>query len=106
MLYLTLVPYTVDKRGSCYNVIIPKIHYTFAVLLFVILPVLVLLAYGWLRFSGVETGLFQPYFSLYAILTCALLAEFFISGLHTIEELKLEHRVFMERQIKIERALK
>lgn len=106
MLYLTLVPFTVDKSGSCYNVIMPKIHYTFAVLLFVILPVLILFAYGWLRFSGVEIGLFLPYFSLYAVLTCAMLAEFFISGLHTIEELKLEHRVFMERQIKIQIALK
>ena len=101
MLYLILVPYTVDKRGSCYNAIMPKIHYTFVMLLFVILPVLILFAYVWLSFSGADIGLFKPYFSLYAVLTCAMLAEFFASGLHTIEELKLEHRVFIERQIKI-----
>ena len=83
----------------------PKIHYAFAMLLFVILPVLILLAYAWVSFSGVETSLFQPYFSLYAVLTCVLLAEFFVSGLHTIEELKLQHRVFMDKQIKVEKAL-
>ena len=73
ILYLTFVPYTNDKIGSCFNAVMPKVHYALAVILFVIMPMLVFLANALMRISGAEPGLLMPYFTLFAVLSCVLL---------------------------------
>ena len=100
VIYLTFVRYKRDKISKCFNTLMPKVHYTISVLLFVINPVLILLAYALMLISGAYTRLFLPHFTLYAVLSCVLLIWFFARGFQTIEQLKIEHGMFLERQIR------
>ena len=75
----------------------PRVHYAISILNFVIIPVLTLQAYALMLISGKYTRLFLPYFTFYAILSCLLLVWFFAIGFQTIEQLKIELALFLER---------
>ena len=95
VLYLACVPIRQDRAPNqgegFYNRCMPACHYCLALFLFLVTPMVVVIAYIYLLVSGTETGATISYLTFYAILTLLLALQFFISLIDVFERLKLEN---------------
>ena len=92
ILYITFVSYRRETEGeSSFNKCMPITHYVLAIILFVVSPTIIIIAYFSLLASTVETKALFPYFTFNFILTVILALWFFIYLLDVFERLKREN---------------
>ena len=75
-----------------------KLHYSIAILLFVIVPVINILVYLTMLTSGAESGILFSYLTFYATLSALTLISFLTVLLDDFEELKWEHKTYMKHR--------
>ena len=80
------------------NICSAKLHYSIALLLFVIVPVFNILVYLMMLASGAESGILFSYLTFYATLSTLILISFLTVLLDDFEELKQEHNTYMGRR--------
>ena len=82
-----------------------KLHYSIAVLLFVVLPVFNILVYLTMLVSGAESGILFSYLTFYATLSTLILISFLTVLLDDFEELKWEHNTYMRHRKEAKESL-
>ena len=91
MIYVTFIPYRrTDEGESCFNRCMPAFHNVLAVLLFLVMPIVFLIAYFTLL-GTVETKVLFLYFTFLLIHTFCFTVWFFIVLIDVFEGLKLEN---------------
>ena len=98
ILYITFVSYrrdtSPDQGGETFfNKYMPIGHYILSLILFVVTPVTIVIAYVSVSLSSVNTGLLFSYLTFYTILSLLLMFWFFASHLDVFDRLKHENRL-------------
>ena len=80
------------------NRCVPKVHYSIAILLFVIVPVINILVYIRMLASGAESGILFSYMTFYATLSALVLVSFLTVLIDDFEEFKWNHTTYIRRR--------
>ena len=80
------------------NRCVAKVHYSIAMLLFIIVPVINILVYVKMLASGSESGILFSYMTFYATLSTLVLISFLTVLIDDFEELKWEYTAYIRRR--------